>query len=132
MARVCMGRRKYRQRSFFFPCFLPLPDHHLFRSALDELAGRSGRGPEDDLSRLDTRSLLQFLRNSVKERSLAAAPADLLPACTVCQVKCEVVEHERALLLRHVCRYRKSASMLYCLARFQHERGSEFGTYAKS
>lgn len=92
-ARVCIGRRKYQKRWFFFPSFLSLPGHHLFRSALDELAGCSGRGPEDDPRRLDTRSLLQFLRNSAKERSLAAAPADLLPACTVCQVKCEVLEH---------------------------------------
>lgn len=97
-----MSRGKCRNCCLFFPSLLSLPGYHFFRSTLDELAGRSGRGLEDDPSRLDTRSLLQFLRNSAKERSLAAAPADLLPACNVCQVKREVVEHERVLLFRHV------------------------------
>ena len=56
------------------------------RSALDELAGRGGRGPEDDPLRLSARGLLQFLRARIREKSLAAAPADLLPASVVCQV----------------------------------------------
>lgn len=56
------------------------------RSALDELAGRGGRGPEDDPLRLTARGLLQFLRARGHEKSLAAAPADLLPASIVCQV----------------------------------------------
>lgn len=58
----------------------------LTRSALDELAGRGGRGPEDDPLRLTARVLLQFLRARGREKSLAAAPADLLPASMVCQV----------------------------------------------
>lgn len=57
-----------------------------YRSALDELAGRGGRGPEDDPFRLTARGLLQFLRARGHEKSLAAAPADLLPASIVCQV----------------------------------------------
>ena len=57
------------------------------RSALDELAGRGGRGPEDDPLRLTTRGLLQFFRARGREKSLAAAPADLLPASAVCQVR---------------------------------------------
>ncbi|CAM9264371.1 unnamed protein product [Ectocarpus sp. 12 AP-2014] len=69
------------------------------RSALDELAGRGGRGPEDDPLRLSTRGLLQFLRARVHEKSLAAAPVDLLPASVVCQV--------HALLYRHVPLYRE-------------------------
>ncbi|CAB1113909.1 unnamed protein product [Ectocarpus sp. CCAP 1310/34] len=69
------------------------------RSALDELAGRGGRGPEDDPLRLSTRGLLQFLRARVHEKSLAAAPVDLLPASVVCQI--------HALLYRHVPLYRK-------------------------
>jgi len=56
------------------------------RSALDELAGRGGRGPEDDPLRLTTRGLLQFFRARGREKSLAAAPTDLLPASAVCQV----------------------------------------------
>lgn len=56
------------------------------RSALDELAGRGGRGPEDDPLRLTTRGLLQFFRARGREKSLAAAPADLLPSSAVCQV----------------------------------------------
>lgn len=56
------------------------------RSALDELAGRGGRGAEDDPMRLSARGLLQFLRARIREKSLAAAPADLLPASVVCQV----------------------------------------------
>ncbi|CAM9247652.1 unnamed protein product, partial [Ectocarpus fasciculatus] len=69
------------------------------RSALDELAGRGGRGPEDDPLRLSTRGLLQFLRARVHEKSLAAAPVDLLPASVVCQI--------HALLHRHVPLYRE-------------------------
>ncbi|CAM9209213.1 unnamed protein product [Ectocarpus sp. 4 AP-2014] len=69
------------------------------RSALDELAGRGGRGPEDDPLRLSTRGLLQFLRARVHEKSLAAAPVDLLPASVVCQI--------HALLYRHVPLYRE-------------------------
>ncbi|CAM9195336.1 unnamed protein product [Sphacelaria rigidula] len=56
------------------------------RSALDELAGRSGKGPDDDRRRLDARGLLQFFRARIREKSLAAAPTDLLPASSVCQV----------------------------------------------
>eukprot|EP00752_Nemacystus_decipiens_P012187 g10805.t1 len=66
----------------------PLPPavvESLPRSALDELAGRGGRGPEDDPLRLTARVLLQFLRARGREKSLAAAPADLLPASMVCQ-----------------------------------------------
>ncbi|CBJ30185.1 hypothetical protein Esi_0179_0018 [Ectocarpus siliculosus] len=69
------------------------------RSALDELAGRGGRGPEDDPLRLSTRGLLQFLRARVHEKSLAAAPVDMLPASVVCQI--------HALLYRHVPLYRE-------------------------
>lgn len=58
-----------------------------YRSALDELAGRGGRGPEDDPLRLSARGLLQFLRARNREKSLAAAPADLLSASIVCQVR---------------------------------------------
>lgn len=57
------------------------------RSALDELAGRSGKGPDDDPRRLDARGLLQFFRARIREKSLAAAPTDLLPASSVCQVR---------------------------------------------
>ena len=63
--------------------FLPVP---CCRSALDDLAGRGGRGAEDDPMRLSARGLLQFLRARIREKSLAAAPADLLPASAVCQV----------------------------------------------
>eukprot|EP00903_Cladosiphon_okamuranus_P012352 g11581.t1 len=80
----------------------PLPAtviENLPRSALDELAGRGGRGPDDDPLRLTTRGLLQLLRARARERSLAAAPADLLPASTVCQI--------HALLYRHVPVYRE-------------------------
>lgn len=56
------------------------------RSALDELAGRGGRGPEDDPLRLSARGLVQFLRARIREKSLSAAPADLLPASVICQV----------------------------------------------
>lgn len=62
-----------------FPCVL-------LRSALDELAGRGGRGIEDNPSCLTARCLLQFLRARMKEKSLNAAPYDLLPASAVCQV----------------------------------------------
>lgn len=54
---------------------------------MDELAGRGGRGPEDDPLRLDARGILQFLRASMREKSLAAFPMDLLPTSTACQVK---------------------------------------------
>lgn len=64
------------------PRLLPLCS----RSALDELAGRGGRGPEDDPLRLSARGLMQFLRARIREKSLAAAPADLLPASVICQV----------------------------------------------
>lgn len=56
------------------------------RSALDELAGRGGRGLDDDQRCLSARGLLQFMRARSRENSLAAAPTDLLPASTVCQV----------------------------------------------
>ncbi|CAM9135050.1 unnamed protein product [Scytosiphon promiscuus] len=79
----------------------PLPPavvENMPRSALDELAGRGGRGPEDDPLRLTTRGVLQFLRSRAREKSLAAAPTDLLPATAVCQI--------HALLYRHVPKYR--------------------------
>lgn len=53
---------------------------------MDELAGRGGRGPDDDLSLLDTRGLLQFFRARIREQSLSEAPADALAASSVCQV----------------------------------------------
>lgn len=53
---------------------------------MDELAGRGGRGSEDDPLRLSARGLMQFLRARIREKSLAAAPADLLPASVVCKV----------------------------------------------
>lgn len=67
-------------------CLIVIRYAIMYRSALDELAGRGGRGPEDDPLRLTARGLLQFLRARGREKSLAAAPADLLPASIVCQV----------------------------------------------
>lgn len=51
------------------------------------MAGRGGRGPEDDPLRLTLRGLLQFMLARGREKSLASAPADLLPASIVCQVR---------------------------------------------
>lgn len=59
---------------------------YFLRSALDELAGRGGREPEDDPLLLSARGLLQFLRARKREKCLAAAPADLLAASVICQV----------------------------------------------